>query len=136
MLKEIDILVNVRYFYRGFKVFQHFIFIGNRKNIAYIFTNNLLYAKLIEKIKQRNLSNENFTFLQLIERADRFVVEYEIKEKIKLKNEMFHVIETISTRKECNFCKFYANGFCNFKGKEIKYKNSCSFFKQKEVLKT
>jgi hypothetical protein len=145
-IKNIEVLVSVKYYRRGNKVFQHFCF-EQEKNKKYILEPRfILQKKLEEKIKE--FAYDKGVFLNRRDEKDKIVLEFELDEIPDLPNGFFfkvvdftpstftciyclHSIERDNKGKEelC-LCAFQSNKIIN---KEVK---NCKFFKQRRLFKT
>ena len=143
MVKEINITIAVRYIYREGKVFQHFVFQGNKRDFRYLTDPRyLVHNKLREKMGRYFLSNvRGDIFISKREEADRFVFEYETGKKEKIESDLFKIVEFVSSSPGCDGCKYArlldGRVYCKLK-KEVfdKEKKNCKLFKQKELFVT
>lgn len=143
MVKEINITIAVRYIYREGKVFQHFVFQGNKRDFKYLTdTRYLVYNKLREKMGCYFLSSvRGDVFVSKREEADRFIFEYETDKKEKIESDLFKIVEFVPSSPGCNGCEYArpvdSGIYCRLM-KEMfdKEKKNCKLFKQKQLFVT
>jgi len=145
MVKEINITVAVRYIYREGKVFQHFVFQGNKKNFKYLKDSRfLVYNKLQEKMGHYFLTkSRGDVFVSKREEDDRIIYEYLTENREKLECNLFKIVEFVPSSPGCNGCEYCRNNtenefiYCGLMREVIdKGKKNCKLFKQKQLYIT
>ena len=147
-IKNVEVLIDVKYFHRGNKVFQHFCF-EPEKQKYWTSSKFILKDKVEEKIKEH--AYDKGIFLDRRDEKDRIVLEFSIEdENIELpKNFFFKVADFTPSAASCNYCvyrlgyneyteKQEKNFTCTFQNnKEMnKVVKNCQFFKQRRLFKT
>lgn len=135
-MKEKSFTIAVKFFKRGDKIFQHFIFDKKAK----ILNDNrfVLYERLRSKIREYSLSNVSYDFLLMREEDDRVVLEFEYKEQ-KQENYYFTIVGKIPNNPSCKNCIHYKKDgisvICSLKEKRyMKPIKACKFYKQGEEM--
>lgn len=143
MLKDIDIRVHVftRYSKESNKMYQHFeldtnnAFEINAIMIAGIYPiSEMLERKIYEKSLSHN--SNDYVLIERFETNKGYTLIFEGPDKY-IEPEYFNLVDTISTIKSCQFCKFKINTFCRFYNTELKReKKRCFSFSQMLMIKT
>lgn len=136
--KLVKILVSVRYYYRGDKVFQHFVMQNAKKYFKS--QQYLLYYKIQKKIKSLSLSNlDGFEFLNKREESDRIVLEFSFKKKIRFLGTIFSVAEFVPPNPGCRYCRYREGNEteffnCSFQNNKVMTREiiRCKYFRQEE----
>ena len=142
MTKNQEILLQVRYFTRGDKVFQHFIIVKKQKSKYLLSSKYLLNVKFEKFIEDNALSlhNENYRFCSKSDRDNEIVMEFEIVDptiKKEFKSFFANITGPTPTSDGCDECRYFKTDgetfYCDKREKEIdkRYK-TCRFYKQKE----
>lgn len=132
-MKQIEVVVSERFYVRGEKIFQHFIY--DKKYDRYIKNHTLeIYEQFEVKAKQRSLP---FHFVKRREEVGKIVFEYEYTEGEKPDNKYFTLFSNLPDQMGCDFCQYKKNGtrpfvWCEYKQKTLPHKiKRCKFFRQK-----
>lgn len=148
--KAIQVLVAVKFLFKGNKVFQYFtISTDDRKNIIdgkYLRDSRyIVYDKLNEKIKEVALHflDDKFTLVERRDDEEKITMEYTFEgDVVKYKPFYFTIAGFVPNTPGCDDCKYKGvenKGcfFCEVKNKTLTQKiKSCSVFRQKELFKT
>lgn len=133
-MKQIEVVISERFYIRGDKIFQHFIY--DKKYDKYIKNHMLeIYEQFEIKAKQRSLP---FHFFKRREEPGKIVFEYEFPEgEKKPDNAYFTLFSILPKLLGCDYCQYKVNGsrpfvWCEYKQKNLPYKlKRCKFFRQK-----
>jgi len=134
-MKKIEVVISERFYVRGEKIFQHFIY--DKKYDKYL-KNHMLdaYEQFETKIKQKSLE---YYFLKRREDPGKVVLEYEFNgEDPKPSNTYFSLLSFIPDFYGCDFCQFKKDDvkpfvWCEIKQKTLSHKvKRCKFFRQKK----
>lgn len=129
----LEVLISVKFFRRGDKIFQHFIFGTDRKIKKYLLDPRY---KIHHRFKEKVLENSaRSNFLNKREEQDRVVLEFENNNR-RLENYYFTLSEFISNNPGCFYCVYKTEHdkiiYCEFMQKYLdKERKNCGFFREK-----
>lgn len=133
-MKKIEVVISERFYVRGEKIFQHFIY--DKKYDKYIKNHMLdIYEQFETKIKQKSLQ---LTFIKRREEPGKSILEYEFKDSHKPDNLYFTILSFIPDFTGCDFCIYKKEKtrpfiWCDFKQETLPHKiKRCKFFRQKK----
>lgn len=132
-MKKIEVVISERFYVRGEKIFQHFIY--DKKYDKYM-KNHMLdaYEQFETKMKQRTLE---LHFIKRREEPGRSILEYEYDGGEKPPNSYFTLLSFIPDFMGCDFCTYKGEAtgpfiWCEVKQKTLTHKiKRCRFFRQK-----
>ena len=139
----IEILISVKCFRRGDKIYQHFQY-DNQKNIKYILDSRYLIKQLFnEKVVEYSLARDpECEYLEKREETGEVILIYETS-KITIPDPFyFKVVDFIPSHPGCEFCQYKKvesnNLTCVFQNNKVLKKEliSCRLFRQKRIFKT
>lgn len=142
MTKYLEILLQVRFFKQGNKIYQHFIVVNNKQK-KYLLNSRYTLSRKFEDIIEENalsLNNDNYIFSSRIDEDDRIVLEFDIidnNKKDELKTFFANIAGVIPTTDCCDECAYFKTDgdsfFCEKKEKQLNRRvKNCKFFKQKK----
>lgn len=132
-MKKIEVVISERFYVRGEKIFQHFIY--EKKYDKYIKNHTLsVYEQFEVKLNQKTL---NLNFIKRREEPGKSILEYEFEGGTKPKNSYFTILSFIPDNYGCDFCTYKEEKvkpfvWCEFKQETLPHKiKRCKFFRQK-----
>lgn len=139
-MRLIKFIISVKFYHRGNKTLQHFIYNGNKRDLKYIKSLQYsLFDKFREETIKKSLSSNNgYDFLNYTEKEDRVILRFANSKKEKLIPYYFTIFAFAPPFPGCVYCKYKQkeNGiffYCDFKQKTFsKNLKSCKFFRQRE----
>lgn len=149
VIRLIEILISIKFFRRGNKVFQHFIY-GNQKNVKFILDSRYTtYEVFKSKLIENSLSRDpEISFLERKDLEGEIVLIYESEKTFLPQNYYFKVIDFVPPNAGCKYCIFRDTKvdekteelkiICRFKNNLILNKEliNCKVFRQKRIYKT
>jgi hypothetical protein len=138
----IEILISVKYFRRGNKLYQHYQY-DNQKNLKYILDpryliKQLFNAKIVEHSLTRDLECE---YIEKREETGEVILTYETTKTTTPDPFYFKVVDFIPPHPGCEFCQFKKiesnNLICVFQNNKILKKEIivCRLFRQKRIFR-
>jgi hypothetical protein len=144
-IKNVEVLIAVKYYRRSNKLFQHFCFEGEKNKKYILDPRYILRNDFEEKIKE--LMYDKGVFINRRDEKDKVVLEYELAEVYDLPMGFFfkiagfipnsftcihctYPIEQKDRQEEVLICSFQSNKIIN---KEVK---NCKYFRQRRLFKT
>ena len=139
-MRLVKFIISVKFYRRKNKVFQHFIYNGDKKDLKYIKSPQYsLFNNFRKRTQKQALSSySEYEFLNIVEENDRLIFKFIAKKKQKLVPYYFVVSSFAPPFPGCIYCKYkkILNDvffYCDFKQKTFsKNLKSCRFFKQRE----
>jgi len=139
----IEILISVKYFKRGDKLYQHYQY-DNQKNVKYILDPRYLIKQLFnEKVVEYSLARDpECEYLEKKEEAGEVILIYETSKTITPDSFYFKIVDFIPSHPGCEFCLYKKiennNLTCVFQNNKVLKKEliSCRLFRQKRIFKT
>ncbi len=138
-MKKIEVVVSERYYVRGGKMFQHFLY--DKKYDRFLKNHMLgIYEQFEIKIKQRSLP---YHFIKRREEVGKTILEYEYPtDGEKIPNGYFTLFSLLPENTGCDWCEYKNKNiekictsfiWCDIKQKSLTHKlKRCSFFRQKK----
>ena len=141
-MREIKVEIGIKFTKYKNKLFQHFTFLTNKRNINYLLDITLDINDELEKLLLEE-KLENLIFLERIDKNDEIVLVYEINNDFKKPVNYYRVLYSfLPDNKGCRFCKYKKSLNQDFfecikiNKMMTKNKQRCKFFKQKKEIKT
>lgn len=135
-MKKIEVVIGERFYVRGGKIFQHFIY-DKRYDKPLRDLRLSVYEQFETKIKEKSL---NLYFIKRREEPGKVILEYEFPEgSERPSNSYFTLMSFLPDNMGCDFCKHCKKGYngspfvwCEVKQKALSHKiKNCKFFRQK-----
>jgi hypothetical protein len=141
--KLVEILISVRFYRRGDKLFQHFQY-GKQRNTKYILDPRYLMKQLFnEKVIEYSLArNSDYEYLEKRDEEGEVILVYEAEKTIIPSSFYFKVVDFIPPNPGCEFCQFKKiideKTICLFQNNKVieKELKTCKLFRQKRIFKS
>lgn len=134
-VRNLKIVIQVKFFKRENKTFQHFIF-TNQKDIKFYQDNRFsIYYKLRKKFNEFSLSNYGFCLEEIVENEDRVIFVFSGDGEHPFSSYYTTINDFIAPSASCDYCMYLNGEKCEKMNKVLlKKRKSCMLFNQKEKL--
>lgn len=134
-VKSLKIVIQVKFFKRDNKTYQHFIF-TNVKDRKYYDDNRFsMYYTMRKRFKELSLENYEFTIEEILDQTDRIIYIFSEDKEQPFKAYYNAIVDFVAPIPSCEYCIYFNNNRCEKMDKEIlKIRKNCSLFNQKNNL--
>lgn len=134
-VKNLKIVIQVKFFKREGKTYQHFIFTDIKDRKYYDDNRFSIFYKIRKRFKELSLENYEFTLEEIIEQNDRSIYVFKEDKEQPFKAYFNAIVDFIAPIPSCDYCIYFNKNRCDKMDKEIlKIRKNCSLFNQKEDL--
>ena len=136
-VKNLKIVIQVKFFKRENKTFQHFIFTNQKDKKHYEDNRFSIYYKLRKKFNEFSLSNYGFILEEIMENEDRIIFVFTGDAENPFASYYTTINDFVAPNASCDYCMYLNGERCKKMDKVLlKKRKSCMLFNQKEKLFT